>query len=352
VAEIWIVGVAAPTSVARFAERCEADGFTGLAVVDSQNLSGDPYVALAMAARATSTLGLATGVTNPYTRHPAATASSIASVQAISGGRAVLGIGRGDSALAHLGLSPAPVRLFEDYLRRLQGYLRGEDVPFDETSGIESMDALGLGEQPTSSRLHWVGTVPKVPVDVAASGPRVIGVAGSVGDRVTLAVGADPERVAWGIDLARQARAAAGLDPATLGLGCYVNVAVHDDLDVARRLVAGGLTTLARFNVMHGSTHGPTSEDDRAVLADLHDRYDMTKHTQPGSAQAGALTADFVDRFAAVGPPDAVIGRLRSLIDLGVGKLVLLGAGRAPGLEQESRDAHRRFVADVLPALA
>ena len=92
--------------MARVAEKLEADGFDGLAVVDSQNLSGDPYVALALAAKATSRLGLATGVTNPYTRHPAATACSIASVQAVSGGRAVLGIGRGDTALFHLGMKP------------------------------------------------------------------------------------------------------------------------------------------------------------------------------------------------------------------------------------------------------
>jgi len=77
--ELWTIGVAGPNSIGRFAERLERDGFDGVAVVDSQNLSGDPYVALALAATATSRLGLATGVTNPYTRHPAATASSIAS---------------------------------------------------------------------------------------------------------------------------------------------------------------------------------------------------------------------------------------------------------------------------------
>ena len=78
----------------------------GFAVVDSQNLSGDSYVALAMAARDTKKIKLGTGVTNPLTRHPAATASAIASIQLISDGRAVLGIGRGDSSLAHIGRAP------------------------------------------------------------------------------------------------------------------------------------------------------------------------------------------------------------------------------------------------------
>ena len=333
--------------MARFAEKLEADGFDGLAVVDSQNLSGDPYVALALAAGATSRLGLATGVTNPYTRHPAATACSIASVQAVSGGRAVLGIGRGDSALAHLGLSPAPVPAFADYLRRVQGYLRGEDVPFDTSDTVASMDALGLGDQPTASRIQWIGLHPKVPLDVAATGPRVIDAAAVIADRVTFAVGADTERLAWAIDRARAARATAGLDPGGFGIGAYVNVAVHPDVDVARRIVSGGLSTLARFNVMHGTPVGPTDEGSAAVLRELHAKYDMNHHTQAGSVQATTLTAEFADRFAAVGPPEVVRARLAALVDVGVEKFVLMGVG---GRDDDSRLAHQLLIDEVLPA--
>jgi 5,10-methylenetetrahydromethanopterin reductase len=350
--QFWTVGVSAPRSIGRYAAKLEADGFDGVAVVDSQNLSGDPYVALAMAAVNTSSLGLATGVTNPYTRHPAATASSIASVQALSGGRAVLGIGRGDSALAHLGLSPAPVGVFASYLRRLQGYLRGEDVPFDDDApAIASVDALGLGEQPTASRIQWVGAFPKVPLDVAATGPRVIELAAVVGDQVTFAVGADVERLSWAIELARAARREAGLDPQGLGIGAYVNVAVHPDLEVARRLTAGGLSTLARFNVMHGRPVGPYDAGSAAMLTELHHRYDMNHHTQGGSVQAATLTAEFVDRYAIVGAVDDVCSRLSELTTLGITRFVLMGVGRAPGLETESDVAYRNLVDEVMPAL-
>jgi len=342
-----MLGVATPTSIARYAERVEADGFTGLAVVDSQNLSGDPYVALALAARATSRLQLATGVTNPYTRHPAVTAAAIASVQAVSDGRAVLGIGRGDSALAHLGLAPAPVGVFETYLRRLQGYLRGDEVAFDDTGEVASVDALGLGDQPAASRVAWIAVVPKVPVDVAATGPRVIQLAAAVADRITFAVGADAERLDWAI---ATARAAAGARP-DLRLGAYVNVAVHPDVAVARRLVAGSTSTLARFNVMHGRAVGPFDAESAAMLGELGHRYDMTRHTEPGSPQADALAPAFVDRYAAVGPPDAVTKRLQELAALGIERFVLMGAARAPGLEAEGRVARQLLVDEVVPAL-
>ncbi len=141
-------------------------------------------------------------MTNPYTRHPAATASSIASVQAVSGGRAVLGIGRGDSALAHLGLSPAPLGHFTRYVEKLQGYLRGDDVPFERDDTVASVDDLELGDQPTASRLHWIHGMPKVPLDVAATGPKVIALAAVHAERITFALGADVDRLTWGIGVA------------------------------------------------------------------------------------------------------------------------------------------------------
>src|SRR5438552_1390469 len=100
--ELWTSGISLPRYAAKTAARVEAAGYDGLLLVDSQNLAGDTYVALTAAALATSTLQLATGVTNPFTRHPASTAAAIASVNAESGGRAVLGIRPGHSALAHL----------------------------------------------------------------------------------------------------------------------------------------------------------------------------------------------------------------------------------------------------------
>src|SRR5690349_3037400 len=125
-AEIWTLGLSLPKIAARQAASAERAGFDGFAVVDSQNLAADCYVALALASQATERIRLGTGVTNSMTRHPAVTASAIAAIQAASGGRAVLGIGRGDSALAHLGAAPTPVAAFERYLSDLQAYLRGD----------------------------------------------------------------------------------------------------------------------------------------------------------------------------------------------------------------------------------
>jgi len=353
---LWALTTSSPTHAALAAERAEAAGWAGLGVVDSQNLSGDSYVALAVAARATSRIGLATAVTNPVTRHPAATAAAIASVQRLSGGRAALGIGRGDSALAHLGRAPLRVRAFERALAVLQRYLRGESIPFAELDFQEQMapplENLGLAGAPSESRLHWLGDDPKVPLEVAATGARVIEVAARQADRVLLGVGADPERLAWAVDHARAARRTAGLDPDALRFGAYVNLVCHPEIETARRLVSGGLATFARFAVMEsGRIAGPASEEQRRVLGEVRRAYDMRLHTVVGSPQASVLTPDFIDRYAIVGPPSACLARLRQIAALGVDKLMIVGPtlGADPA---EAKRAGETLAKEILPAFA
>ena len=159
------------TAVAQ-AERAEALGWTGITFTDSQNLIGDPFVAVALAANATERLRFATGVTNAFTRHPAQLANVAATVQETSGGRFVLGIGRGDTAMFHLGRKPMPVAAFVESVTDLQTYL-----------GNGTVDCNGF-----ASRLRWLDRCrqPKVPLDIAVSGPRLIEFAARIAERVTL----------------------------------------------------------------------------------------------------------------------------------------------------------------------
>ncbi|HTR88209.1 MAG TPA: LLM class flavin-dependent oxidoreductase [Reyranella sp.] len=357
--QLWNTTVASARGAMRQARELEAAGWDGMLVVDSQNLSGDPYVSLALAATVTKTLGLGTGVTNSVTREAAVTASSITSVQRVSGGRAVLGIGRGDSALAHLGRAPARLAQFERYLSHLQTYLRGESVAFDELNipadTAPPLSGLHLHDAPPASRIGWIAEgaakgEPKVPVEVAASGPKVIAMAALHGDRVMFTVGADVERLRWGIDLARKTRQAAGLDPDAIRFGAFINLACHTDIEAARGVVRGGLTTYARFSVMHGKANGPVSDKDREVLETLRTNYDMKQHTRADSRQAGALTDDFVDRFAVVGSPERCVERLKSLARLGLDKVSISGGTR--GASPEDAAACRALlVKEVLPAM-
>jgi 5,10-methylenetetrahydromethanopterin reductase len=344
--------VASARGAQRAAREIEAAGWDGMLVVDSQNLSGDPYVSLALAATVTKTLGLGTGVTNSVTRVAAATATAITSVNRVSGGRAVLGIGRGDSALAHLGRAPARLAQFDRYLRQLQTYLKGESVSFDDIDiphdVAPPLSGLHLHDAPPASRIAWIAGGAKVPVESAASGPKVIAISALHADRVMFTLGADVGRLKWGIELAKKTRKEAGLDPDGIAFGAFVNLGCHPDTDTARSLVRGGLTTYARFSVMHGKANGPVSTGDAAVLDALRTNYDMKAHTRGDSRQATTLTDDFVDRFAIVGPPARCIERLNELKALGLDKVAISGAMR--GVSEEDAAISRKLVAEKVIA--
>ena len=126
--ELWSMRIPEIGTVIAQAERAEGLGWDGITFTDSQNLIGDPFVAVALAATATSRLRFATGVTNAYTRHPAALANVAATVQETSGGRFVLGIGRGDTALFHLGMKPMPVCRVHRFRHRPAGLPRQRDA--------------------------------------------------------------------------------------------------------------------------------------------------------------------------------------------------------------------------------
>jgi len=348
--ELWTSGISLPRYAAKQAVRAEAAGYDGLLLVDSQNLAGDTYVALTACALATSTLQLATGVTNPFTRHPASTAAAIASVNMESGGRAVLGIGRGDSALAHLGRAPASVSYFERYVQAVVAYLRGDELafevldPFLPVDAPPPVDALELAAQPTSSRLHFLrpDDAPP-PVDVSASGPRMIAVGARNAQRITFGVGADVDRLRWAIETAR---AAAG--ERALSLGAHVNVVAHPDVEIGRKLASGTMSTFARFNVMHGATSGPMFSGATETLGRLHDAYDMRFHTRADSPQAAQLDPDFIDHFGIVGPPSYCVERLQELASLGLDRFTIVGPGLGAD-PTEARAAITRFEEDVLP---
>jgi 5,10-methylenetetrahydromethanopterin reductase len=347
--DVWAMGISHPSVVARQAARSEAAGYDGMFVVDSQNLAGDPFVGLTIAARETTRLQLGTGVTNPAMRHPAAAAAAIASVHLASGGRAVLGIGRGDSALAHVGLAPVSVERLERFVAVTRAYLWGESVSFDDLAlfaphRVAPVAALGLADAPETSRLHWLPTdLAPVPVEVVGTGPKVLDAAARTADRVVLAVGADPERVGWAIDRVRATNA-------SVPIGAFVNVVAHPDLGIARQLIAGGMSTFARFSVMHGNVPTPMSDTQRSTLSNVHRVYDMNRHTQGGSPQAAQLDPDFIDRFGIAGPATMCVERLQELAKLGIDRFVVVGP--TTGVDRDAASAAgRNFAEEVLPAL-
>ena len=348
--EIWRAGGSNTGASPDLARSVEAEGWDGQMFMCSQNLSADPWVQMGVWASHTSRLKFSTGVTNPFTRNVAVTAGAAATVQAVSGGRAVLGIGRGDSALAYLGHAPVGLKQFETALKHLQVLLSGGEIPFAEfgSSGdAPSLHELSLGDKPTSVALRWLPKdLPKVPLDVAATGPKVIEMGARIAERVTFSVGADLERMGWALATARAVQG-----DRAVAYGAQLVVVCHPDEATAMEVAMHMVPPLARFQVISGTKVGPTDSAADDNLEAIKSGYDMTKHGVHDAQDrivGGGLSDEFVRNFAIVGSPDHCTERLLALMAMGLERFVVVGPGFYPASWGEAAGL---FASEVIPAL-
>src|SRR5687767_14577741 len=152
--------------------QAEAAGFEYGWLFDSHVLWREPYVLLTLMAQATERLRLGTCVTNPATREPSVTASALAALNEISGGRMVLGIGRGDSARRVMGKPPTTLARLEEATILIRDLVEGREVDQDGTP----------------IRLTWSSGA-KLPVWVAGYGPKALEITGRIADGVVLQLG-------------------------------------------------------------------------------------------------------------------------------------------------------------------
>jgi len=342
-----------PRDIAAEAERIEGEGWHGGVMVDSHCLVPEVWTTLTLCAERTKTLMLTTGATNPITRHPSVTAASVASLQLISNGRAALGIGRGDSALAMLGAAPVKIGKFEQYLTVIQSYLRGETIPLAAAAELvvdapRDFEKLAVGTSPAGSQLGWLkqSSLPKVPLEVVATGPKAIEAGARTAECVILAVGADPNRLKWGIEVANAAAKAAGRE---INIGAFLPVVPHPDIAVARRLASPLAGTTGRFSVMNKKVVGPATPRQREMLEKLAETYDVNAHGKVG-AHSGVMDDEFIDQFAVAGPPSYCVDRMQEIMSLGLSRFNILNGSLMPG-DEDSALSKKLLSDTVLPAL-
>jgi 5,10-methylenetetrahydromethanopterin reductase len=334
--QIGLLMLAGPGTAREVAERTEAAGFAHLAFGDTQNIGPEAWGQLLLAASASSTIRLGTGVTNPVTRDAAVTASAALALQIESEGRAFCGIGRGDSALAKIGRRPERVDEFERYVTQLGGYLAGESVD----------------RGTTKSRIEFSipSHLPRVPVEIAATGPRVIELAARCADAIIFCLGADPAVLGPAIRSARDAARRAGRDPDSLRYGAFVNCVLDDDLGKARSIARGGVSVFARFAGWSHRTAAPRSEALAAAAKVLGNTYEMDHHAQAENSGAQSLDDDFLDQFAVLGPAAHVTDRFQALAEIGL-DFVTIAPGSSDMTWEEGWHSIERIGREVIPQL-
>ncbi|MCU7930734.1 MAG: LLM class flavin-dependent oxidoreductase [Candidatus Thiodiazotropha sp. (ex Codakia rugifera)] len=287
-------------SLTRQAEEC---GYGGVWVADSQCVMRDAYILLSQIALQTSRIQVAAGVTNAITRHPAVLANSWATLGEVSHGRAVLGIGVGESAVHTLGLKPDRLAALEKKIILLRALMKGQEVEYEGRS----------------FRLTWCDS--EVPIVMACSGPKSLQLGGRVADGVLFQVGADPAFVRYALDNIRQGAEEAGRRLEDIRLYMRVATAVSAQRDRARDQIKG-YASVAAGTVFKTVPRDYFTDDLWQQLDTFKAKYDYFEHGSNRAKHQALLTDTILDAVCIAGTPEEAIPRFKILAEMGIDAFV------------------------------
>ncbi|HEY8679997.1 MAG TPA: LLM class flavin-dependent oxidoreductase [Candidatus Dormibacteraeota bacterium] len=302
------IGISPRQPLRSFGEQAaelEAAGVGRLWLIDSQLAMKDVYAGLAVAALHTERMLLGTGVTNPLTRHPTVTATSIAAISELSGGRAVLGVGAGDSAVYGIGARPAKVAQMDEVLRFWRAVLSG-----------------GEGEwEGRSYRLPHLAA--PVKLYLAVSQPRMCALAGRLADGAIVMGPSTPEFVRHQVGWIEDGLREAGRDRGEVDI-CLMTTLAENVEDV-RSWASTEARLLADFAELPAGLE-PYAEEIRRAK----EEYDFSQHLSIHAGHQGAVSDGLARALAVSGSAEECTSRLRELRACGADGFIfpLLGGGR------------------------
>ncbi len=279
------------------------------------------YPTLAMIAAATDSIKMGPGIMNAFTDTPAAMASFMATLNEISDGRAVLGIGPGDlSTLPKLAISPEkPVARLKEAVVQIRRLLAGEEIK--KSGDMEFFDYDG-------AKLTGVNLPGKkgIPVYIGAQGPKVLELAGTIGDGALINA-SNPKDFAIAIPIIKAAMEKEGKK--TFDVGAYTAMSIDESEKKARnaaKIVAAFIAAgsppaiLERHNL---------DQSNVAKIKDALAKFDFKT--------VGGLVGDAeIDAFTIAGTPDMVKQKCEDLAAAGVTQIIF-GSPLGPDMTKSIR---------------
>ncbi|MDV0444580.1 putative coenzyme F420-dependent oxidoreductase [Methanimicrococcus sp. At1] len=306
--------------IAAYTKLAEEQSFEYAWITDHYN-NREVYSTLSVLALATNKIKIGAGVTNPYTRSPVMTAASIASVNEIAGGRAVLGIGPGDKmTFEALGLAgEKPLTAVKETAEAVRELLTGKKVTY-EGSTVKLKNAKLDFADPKKT-----GVDMNIPIYIGAQGPKMLETAAAVGDGI-LINGSHPDDFKAAAVQIQKGADAVGKKAEEIDVAAYTCFSIDDDLDkayasakpVTAFIIAGASDVLLE-------RHG-ISKESKTEIAEAISKGDF-KGLQT------MITDSMADRFAVVGDFDECMKKVKELEKAGVTQIAA-GSPLGPNKEK------------------
>jgi len=315
-------GVKTIDEIHQRARQAEELGYDGIFIGESHLSTIDSFQTLASCAMLTQRLLLGIAVTNMVFRHPTVLAGAAASLNEISKGRAILGLGTGDGPVYSQGLKATPLKEFEQGISLIRNLVQGKKIKFPKGD-------IGLG-------FH----VRPTPIYVSAEGPKGLRLAGRCADGVILGTGFDLRVLQWARERIREGAEEAGRPHSDIALIVAGMLCVRPDGEEARRIVRNRIANRAHHNFRFTLETVPSEELDgvKKFMAGFDVMKPMEDRVDPD------LVNDyFIHRFSIAGTPNECIERIKELRDAGVEHLMLTPARKV------YHEAVEAFATEVIP---
>ncbi|MEI2761602.1 MAG: 5,10-methylenetetrahydromethanopterin reductase [Methanothrix soehngenii] len=281
------------------AKLAEDAGFKNIWITDHYN-NRDVWTTLAVLSLLTNKISLGTGVTNPYTRNAAITASSIASINELSGGRAILGIGPGDKAtFDKMGIDwDKPLSRVRETVLAIRAFLAKEQVSQAGFKGAQMSF-----------------TTSKIPIYIGAQGPKMLELAGAISDGVLINA-SHPDDFKFAVPMIRAGAEKAGRKPEDVQVCAYASFSADKDPAKAvnaSKIVVAFIVAGSPENVLE--RHGIGMDEARAI-SDAISRFDF-------KGAMDAVTPRMTEAFSISGAPADCRARIDELLSTGVTQIVV-----------------------------
>jgi 5,10-methylenetetrahydromethanopterin reductase len=338
---LLLLGEHSPETTVRLARLADSGGFHDLWFAD-EKFYRDPFVSLTHVAQHTRSIRLGTCVSDPFTRHPALIAMAAASLDEVSNGRAIVGLGAGFSGLEAMGVQRGRVvrslRQAVDALRRLWA---GETVSLEDEAFVLRQANLDFPAR------H------DIPILLASASRQVLRLAGEVADEVMLgdlgsAAVLEPALAEVERGAARASRAFA-----TMPRIARLNVVLADNLETARQAIRPWILAYLWHAYPDWSRLWDYSPDWEERLRPLKE-FVAARGSRPRNVgdreqvlQFGPLLPEpLIRRYALAGRPAEIVEQILEISACGVTGIALYPTP-LPGQTTES--ALRAFLELVLP---
>jgi 5,10-methylenetetrahydromethanopterin reductase len=296
------IGISPRQSFESFASlvgELDAEGVDDIWLIDSQLAMKDVYVGLTIAAVHTRRVRLGPGVTNPLTRHPSTIATAMAALAEVSGGRAVLGLGAGDSAVYGLGMTPAKVADVERAVIFFRSLMMDGEADWE------------------GRRLRLAHARIQLPIYLAVSQQRMCRLAGRVADGAIVMGPAEPSSIARQVGWIEDGLAEAGRARSEFDIQQVVTLSAQKEmasaLDDVRSWATAQARLLADFKDLPAGLEGFRQEIEEAKRS-----YDFTEHLSVHAGHTAGVSDDLAAALAVAGTVDTCAERLGKLLAVGI----------------------------------